>query len=205
MLHLYLYPYPIKRDAHQSDSLMLASVRAFLEEPGITCDIKREMAGDGELLINRNERGKPRLFVNGKKAPLFLSFSHADTLCVCAVSLAPIGVDIERVRPLPAEKLLCRFFAKSELSALSSFKEEERPAQFIRLWVRKEAAFKCIGDHALFPLLSQTDVRQDFIAFGEKTGVLTDIKGCPEGFLCAVCQKEKEIPILHGLSREPCY
>jgi 4'-phosphopantetheinyl transferase len=85
--------------------------------------------------------GKPEL----ADRALFHSFSHSRDMAMVAVSATdPVGVDIEAVRgDLPATRLARAFFRPSEARTVES--AVDRPARYIRLWTRKEAAGKVTG------------------------------------------------------------
>lgn len=80
-----------------------------------------------DIVFTYNENGKP--LTEGA----FFSVSHSHHVVGCAVSDRPVGLDIERIRPVP-ERLG---------RALEPW---ERTEEFWRLWTRREAALKCRGD-----------------------------------------------------------
>jgi 4'-phosphopantetheinyl transferase len=88
--------------------------------------------------------GRPELDPAGG---LTFSTSHADGLAVVAVASGrPVGVDLERVRPIPdALELASRFFSAREHEHLASLPDAIRSAAFLRLWTRKESYVKAIG------------------------------------------------------------
>ena len=78
------------------------------------------------------EHGKP--YVPG--APFAFSLSHADGLCAAVLSDEPIGLDVERIRPLrPA--LLPRFCTPEEISLC-----ENDPDLAVKIWTQREAKAK---------------------------------------------------------------
>ena len=91
--------------------------------------------------VERSPRGKP-LFagVEGR----WFSLSHSEGLALCALSDAPVGVDVEVVRPrragLPAYTL-----SGEELEQFDGSWED-----FYRLWTRKESRCKREDAH-LYP------------------------------------------------------
>lgn len=79
-------------------------------------------------------------------ASLNFSTSHSDGLAIVGVADRLVGVDIERLRPIPDALDLARsFFAGRESEHLRSAPMEERSAAFLRLWTRKEAYVKALG------------------------------------------------------------
>jgi len=58
----------------------------------------------------------------------------------------PVGVDIERYRPLPEHtKLAQRYFCDAELARLTALPDAARLTLFYRYWTRKEAIIKALG------------------------------------------------------------
>lgn len=82
----------------------------------------------------------------GRGAPVFLSISHSGPFVACAVSGAPVGVDIEapdRERDLPAlGEMLCD---GGELAFLKRLGTAAQRDYFYRVWTLKEARFKRDG------------------------------------------------------------
>ena len=81
------------------------------------------------FVILREPNGKP--FLDGKVAQI--SLSHAANWCAAAVSVRPVGIDVET--NAVSEEIASRFFAPGEAAAAAS----ER----LRLWTLKEAHCKC--------------------------------------------------------------
>jgi 4'-phosphopantetheinyl transferase len=97
-----------------------------------------------DLRILLDARGKPGLDLSG--APFF-NLSHAGALALVAVTrAAPVGVDIEFIRPAPRlDELAARFFAPGEVAALRALPESLRVDAFHACWTRKEAFVKAEG------------------------------------------------------------
>jgi 4'-phosphopantetheinyl transferase len=94
----------------------------------------------------------PVLYADGGKPhlpegyPLHFNLSHTDGLAVFAVGRSRVGVDVERVRPIPgADGLVSRFFTRRECGQFHALSPDDRPAAFLRAWTRKEAVLKAIG------------------------------------------------------------
>lgn len=69
----------------------------------------------------------------------WFSISHAGVYVVCAISEAPLGVDLERVRPLATKRVL------RLLSAHEAATARREPRAFFRFWTAREAAVKASG------------------------------------------------------------
>ena len=84
-----------------------------------------------------NEYGKP--FLLG--GPQF-SLSHTRGAVAAAIGTGPVGVDVERIRPI-REDLPRRVLSPAELSW---FRERGgRPEDFFTLWTLKESYYKYLG------------------------------------------------------------
>lgn len=70
----------------------------------------------------------------------YFSFSHSGKLAVCAVSDAPVGVDVQAVRKI-SEGIAKKYFTARERDRLSRGGAPE----FTRIWTRKEAVSKAVG------------------------------------------------------------
>jgi 4'-phosphopantetheinyl transferase len=92
----------------------------------------------------RDGRGRPLVVDPGG---LEVSLSHAEAVVVAALSWdAPVGVDVERLRPLPDRAALARTaLSEAEQRAVDELPESLRDAQLLRFWTRKEAVAKALG------------------------------------------------------------
>ena len=128
---------------------------------GLAREMLSEMLGiaPAAIVFTENENGKP--VTDGA----FFSISHSGSLVACAVSDCPVGLDIERIRPVP-ERLG---------RALQPW---ERTADFWRLWTRREAALKCRGDG----LGAWKRSGEEGVTFSAITA--------PLGYVAAVCEEK---------------
>jgi 4'-phosphopantetheinyl transferase len=106
------------------------------------------------LAFTYGERGKPLL----RDYPdTHFNVSHSGDLVVCAVSSAPVGIDVESI-PAPGRdfmKIAGRFFAGEELSYIKArSSQSERAAAFAEIWTKKEAYIKRDGRGLALPLNS---------------------------------------------------
>ena len=94
-------------------------------------------------------RGKPSL-----EGPLHFNLAHSGDLALVAVtSAAPIGVDLEQVRPVrEAEAIARRFFSPDECADLAAVSHPDRDYAFLSCWTRKEALLKASGEGLALPL-----------------------------------------------------
>lgn len=127
--------------------------------------------------VARTARGKP--FFPGSP-DLHFNLSHSGGICLCAVGTAPVGVDIEVVKPRrDLDTLAARAFSPAEyrwFTARGGTLED-----FYTLWTRKEALAKYTGEGI-------ANVRRICPPLPGKTGpgpALTSWAG--EGWRAALC------------------
>ena len=71
-----------------------------------------------------------------------LSLSHSEGALAVAVSRAPVGIDIERIRAPRVDKVAEYIMSDRELKSFSAVPESEREERLIEIWTAKEAIFK---------------------------------------------------------------
>jgi len=104
----------------------------------------REMLAErvsGEIDIVASDQGKPRLARGGVE----FNVSHSGELVMIAIARGPVGVDVERVRPLGDEALS---LARRHFSPEECCRVEEAPDKdeaFFEIWTAKEAVVKAMG------------------------------------------------------------
>ncbi len=104
--------------------------RALQQEFGIT----------GNPRFVYEPHGKPLL---AEYPHIHFSISHCREAVACAVSLHPVGIDVESLRQYK-ERLAAYTMSDDELALIAA---AERPdAAFIRLWTMKEARLKLTGE-----------------------------------------------------------
>lgn len=86
-----------------------------------------------EVKIRRDVHGKPFL---AEYPQLHFSISHSGEWAVCVLDEAPVGVDIERIRPINTRRLAKRCFGLSEAMT---------PCEFFDRWTRQESFLKATG------------------------------------------------------------
>jgi len=112
-----------------------------------------------EIAFQYSEYDKPRL--KGDQN-LDFNLSHTEGMAIFGFTRGHrIGVDIERLRSdFRADEIAERFFSPSERVALREVSEERRREFFFRIWTRKEAFIKALGEGLSHPL-HQFDVSLD--------------------------------------------
>jgi 4'-phosphopantetheinyl transferase len=116
-------------------ALLRLAVARTLEVPVAGVAIDRTCATCGE------QHGRPRLPGDA----LHLSVSHSgDWVAVALTPTAPVGVDVEQVRPIDTAGMAGLVLAAGERA--------DSLADFYRLWARKESVVKATGDGLRAPL-----------------------------------------------------
>ncbi len=94
------------------------------------------------IRIERSGFGKPHL----EASDLHFSVSHSGDHIVIAVGRQPVGVDIEtHGRERLSLEIADRYFPRQEAEWLRNLPPHELARNFLKLWVSKEAALKCLG------------------------------------------------------------
>lgn len=105
---------------------------------------------------------------------IYVNLSHTKGAAMAAVSTLPVGVDIERIRPMSA-------------LMMQTFGNTQDVNAFFKTWVGLEATGKCIG----------TGLDAHGRVLGDATGVEPVWVDAPTGYQAAVAVKiERETPIV---------
>src|SRR5262245_60913756 len=104
-----------------------------------------------DLVFCYGLHGKPAL---ADAEDLHFNLSHSAECAVLAVTrVAPLGVDVERIRSQAnREGIAGRFFSAAEVAQLASVAPEQRDEAFFNCWTRKEAYVKACGEGLARPL-----------------------------------------------------
>ena len=111
----------------------------------LRCDVPEE-----SIEFGKGEYGKPF----AKNLNVEFSVSHSDNLVVCAVSDCPIGIDVEKIRPIDLN-IAEEFCSEGELEYIFggdrkevgylACGEDEALTRFFEIWTAKEAYSKFTG------------------------------------------------------------
>lgn len=104
--------------------------------------------------VCRLEAGKPVL----SRGEAYFSLSHSGELCLCALSDAPVGADVQEVRAVKLS--VARRFCPDERQWLLSLAPEEQTDALLALWARKEAWVKAVSRERMVAL-DEYSVRAD--------------------------------------------
>ena len=108
-------------------------------------------AAPSSLRFAYSGTGKPCLL---PQSPVQFNVSHSGERLVVAIARGRrLGVDVERHPSLATvDRVSHRVFSEAELKAIRSVDRSRQPAEFARLWARKEAYLKADGRGVAFPL-----------------------------------------------------
>jgi 4'-phosphopantetheinyl transferase len=110
-----------------------------------------------EILFSYTEFGKPYLQISNLVNNIDLQFnlSHSENQAIYAFTLGyQLGIDIEKIRPNGPLAVAERYFHPCEIKYLHQLPPNEQEQVFYRIWSRKEAILKAIGDGLATPLSS---------------------------------------------------
>jgi 4'-phosphopantetheinyl transferase len=108
-----------------------------------------------DLRFETGAQGKPRL--SEPRVDLEFNSSHCGPIMLLGLAIGrELGVDIERLRPLPqARRLAARYFSPGEqadLERAAGDRDTSYAESFLRLWCCKEAYLKATGEALARPL-----------------------------------------------------
>ena len=152
-----------------------------------------------DLETASGEWGKPWF---SSRPDLHFNLSHSGFFAVCALSDAPVGVDMEQVRPV-REALVERVCTPRE-AALLPREAALRRDQFCRLWTLKESVMKYFGAGlSLSPRSLEADFGPPLVLRQEgRVQPLFFFQWRLQGHWLTVCTQTAEPPTLRVLEKE---
>lgn len=106
---------------------------------------------DKKIEFIKAKHGKPYLASNSQK--IMFNISHSNDYALFAfIKNKEIGIDIEKITDRPYMELAERFFSKLEFDLLSKLNPDKQKIGFFKIWTRKEAYLKAIGEGLSHPL-----------------------------------------------------
>jgi 4'-phosphopantetheinyl transferase len=104
--------------------------------------------------ISYGTRGKPRLKDAYGEDNIHFNLSHSEGLAIYIFARDhEVGVDIERIRDIPEmDNIVDDFFSPREKISFKALSRSKKRKAFFRLWTRKEAYIKAIGEGMYLPL-----------------------------------------------------
>ncbi|HYN92582.1 MAG TPA: 4'-phosphopantetheinyl transferase superfamily protein [Pilimelia sp.] len=108
--------------------------------------VAARVAGGARGSLRLEHEGTGRPVVRGAGPDLRASLSHGRAVVAVALSGAgDVGVDVERVRSLPAVRLARRWLSPAAADWVAARAPAQRDAAFLWLWTQKEAVGKARG------------------------------------------------------------
>ena len=112
----------------------------------LATEIVRQLAPNARL--ENDEGGRPYL----RNCPYYVSISHSDGAVACAVSENPVGIDIEKIKPVRTALVnyVCLPDEREFVGPTGDIiTDGEVLHRFFAVWTAKEAAFKKAGGSML--------------------------------------------------------
>lgn len=118
----------------------------------------RDITGRNETVVwDTNENGKPYLT---DYPEIHINFSHSGDYAACAVSNAPVGIDLQHCDE--KKRLMYKCFAEDEVNYIKN--SPDKLSVFYELWTKKESLLKACGKGITVPLKSFS-VLQDTVTY----------------------------------------
>jgi 4'-phosphopantetheinyl transferase len=158
-----------------------------------------------QIQFSYGPKGKPAL--RDSTPRLRFNVSNSGNLAVYAFTEGcEIGIDVERLRPMPnLEQVAARFFSPEEAAELMALPEQDRTLAFFQCWTRKEAYIKAVGDGlsvalasfqvTLRPGVQAEMLRLDGSAEAAKAWTMCDFIPGPE-FIGALAYRDQQRAVL---------
>jgi len=123
-----------------------AARRQYLISRGRLRELLSRYLGQAARDIRLGTEGEGKPVIEGER-PVEFNLSHSGDLVLYAVAAGiSVGVDVEKLRPMPrALELAERFLSPEEHDELARITPDERSPQFFSMWVRREAYAKARG------------------------------------------------------------
>ena len=160
------------RSSHDRERFVIT--RGFLREV-LGAYVQTDPA---DVQFDTGPKGKPSVRAGAATEPVQFSLSHSDSIALLAITAdRPVGIDIAKVSRDPEHDPIVRqFFSAVECQEYFRLDDVEKPRAFARLWTRKEAYLKALGEGLSKPLDSFT-VRitpdayaESAVSAGERSG-----------------------------------
>lgn len=153
----------------------------FIAARSILRDILSRYCGcdSKDIQLAYNAKGKPSLGNDQSQLQIHFNLSHSNDIALYAISkMENIGIDIEYIKkdihPLDIAE---RFFSKDEILLLSQLPTADQLIGFYKIWTRKEAYVKAIGEgisHPLDQFSVDLAIHKSKIKFDSASGLKSD-------------------------------
>jgi 4'-phosphopantetheinyl transferase len=173
------------------------AARGLIGEALIRAVVRSKFNMPNHQIVFTTERyGKP---VVAGLPSFHFNIAHSGRWILCAVDAAPVGIDIEEIKPVTLD-IAKYYFSPEEYRWLMDKQEPQRTSCFYDIWTLKESFIKWIGQGLSFPLnafslIIETDqticpqlpdqyntcvFKQLDVGAQYKSAVCTTTEGCPE-------------------------
>jgi 4'-phosphopantetheinyl transferase len=126
--------------------LLRALLGRYLQRDPRTLRIEPDAHGKPKLLGGPGDARATSGSGSAASPTLHFNLSHSGEIAVYALAAGPVGVDVEVARrPVEALALAGRAFGAEEAKRLAELDPRSREREFLRAWVRHEAALKLLG------------------------------------------------------------
>ena len=143
-----------------------------------------------DIHLERDRFGRPGLV---GRTDVQFSISHCPEAVAVLVADAPVGVDVESIRPYDRYAAR-RVLADDELARLATSSEPDR--DFFRLWTLKESYGKALGVGMSYPLREVCfEVRPDGTIASNRTDAGFQFEEGFTGLVIAVCRLRSTCPV----------
>ena len=99
----------------------------------------------GRIGVDHDGAGRPVLAGAGAGLHVAVSHCRVGVVAVALSPVAPVGVDVEVLRPFDWRPVAGRFMTEGEVAWLDGLAEPDRLPAFLHLWTAKEAVGKAYG------------------------------------------------------------
>lgn len=129
--------HPDRKTAYITGHALLRLLLSYLAETGITPDTWQ---------FQRNKYGKLSLLLCPGLPEYKFDLSYAGHIVAIAISRKyETGVDIERIVPIPPERIPWHVLTCKEIKMLHRKQPQEQYVNFLKIWTLKEAFAKAVG------------------------------------------------------------
>lgn len=107
-----------------------------------------------ELDFKNNKYGKPFL---KNVDEIFFNISHSADVYACAISKNIVGIDVQKIQTV-SESVYDKFCTPEEIASILN--ASDRNAEFVKIWTKKEAYIKALGESVFITDLKAVDLRE---------------------------------------------
>jgi 4'-phosphopantetheinyl transferase len=181
----------IEKFVHKKDK-----IRTLIGEILIRTIICEDLSiSNRNITFKKNKYGKPYLI--GYHNFQF-NISHSEDYVVCAIDNKPIGIDIEKIKPIEYKEIAQSFFSMSEFGYIVKEDLNNQVKKFYEMWTLKESYIKCTGQGLSIPLNSFSIVFNQYetikvIIDNDYTEHVFNRFDIASGYKMAVCSVNKEV------------